>query len=166
MKKIIVLTAVIVMACFQKLVAQKDEPGRLVVKSFNAAFKDAENITWAHMQSIWQVRFTKNEEYRLAYFGSAGELLVSGTRISYEVAPLSIKESVEKLQSSMAAPEEVLLIQTIYELNESGTTRYFLNLDSNKQFVSVMLSDKGRSQVLKRIMKEAEPVNQLAVIHQ
>lgn len=151
MKKVIIVAAVIVTACIHTLSAQTNQKvSSAVAESFAREFNGATDVKWTKIRNVAQARFFQGQEYCLAYFNEEGGLILSGRKISYEIAPTAVKKELQRIRDKAEAKNDLLTVAEVYELNDAQETKYFINLDSDSFSMSVMAYGNGRSEILKK----------------
>ncbi len=152
MKKIISAAAVIVTLCLQNASAQTSaQVTPAVAESFSREFKDATNVKWTKIKGIYRSRFDNQQEYCLAYFDPNGQMILSGRKISLDIAPLAIKRGLEQIRDASERKHDLLAVAEVYELNDSQETKYFINLNSDALSMSVMVHGDGHSEIVKKV---------------
>src|SRR5688572_19360131 len=119
MKKIIVLTGVLVTLCLSSLNAQTKEQSA----SLNRKFADASNVRWEEITSdISLARFGSS----FAYFTNAGDLVASGKQIELNQSTESAQKSLAALAKSLEKKEGALRVIHVYEFTQQNIMKYYV----------------------------------------
>jgi hypothetical protein len=160
------LAGVIVTLCLHNLCAQRVTAiPEEVTARFSKEFKDASNVRWVKLKNIFQCRFYNEKEYCLAFFDESGQLILSGRKIAFDIAPLAVKKEAERIRKSSERKYDLLAIEEVYELNNSEGTTYFINLVSESLSMSIMAYGNGHSEILKKTNKIMAPASALVAGH-
>jgi len=144
-----VLAVVIVTLCLTNLSAQHGTPVAAVVeKSFNKEFNDVTFVNWSKVNNLFLARFEDQKENCIAYFAPDGQMLLSGREIPYSIAPRTVKKETERIKTGSPKKRGFLEVGKIYEVNDSGETMYYVNLNGPVSRLSVMVHGNGHSEIL------------------
>lgn len=147
MKKIIIITGVLVALCATSLCAQTKEQSA----GFSSKFSDASNARWEKITAdISLVRFAQADVISLAYFNHRGDLLVSGKQIELNQSPESVQKGLASLIRSQEKNEGALRVIQLYELKQESTTKFYANLGNENVHLAVMVTFGGRATIVKR----------------
>lgn len=155
MKKIIIITGVLVALCATSLCAQTKEQSA----GFSAKFSDASNARWEKITAdISLVRFAQANAISLAYFNHRGDLLVSGKQIELSQSPESVQKSLASLVKSQEKQEGALRVIQLYELKQESVTKFYANLGNENVHLAVMVTFGGRATIVKRNKIDANKI--------
>jgi len=147
MKKIIVLTGVLVTLCLSTLNAQTKAQNA----SFSRKFSDASHVRWEKITSdISLVRFAQSDENSIAYFGKSGDLLASGKQIELSQSPESVQKRLAALATSLEKKEGTLRVIHVYQIAQQSATKYYANMGNENVLIAVMVASRGKANVIKR----------------
>jgi hypothetical protein len=152
MKTIILFAVAINLLSPNNLSAQKNSTvDYAVTESFTREFKHATHVEWSKPENnITMARFDNHGEHYIAYFTSAGELVLTGRRIPFEITPLPVRERTEEIRSDYGKKGNEMTIREVYELSGNSGTEYFINFTSEKLALSVIVYGTGTSKVLRK----------------
>jgi hypothetical protein len=125
---------------------------RDIGKRFQHEFRNASQVRWVRIKDIFQVRFNLNADYCLAFFNTAGELLMSGRRIPMATLPPVVKKEVDRLWTLSESKYDLLYVAGVYQLNNVRGSRYFINLESEYLSMSIVASEDGSVEIVKNII--------------
>jgi len=137
---------------FQDLSAESCGPVTVAIaENFNREFKDASHVQWVKIKDTFQVRFYSQEQYCLAFFDQSGQLLMSGRKIQVDLVPPAMRKEMDRIRGASEARPDLLFVTSVYELNHSQGTRYFINLESEALSMSILLKGDGQSEIVKKV---------------
>ena len=143
MKKIIVLTGVLVTLCLSSLNAQTKAQSA----SFSRKFSDTSNVRWETITTeISLARFGSS----FAYFTNSGDLVASGKQIELSQSPESVQKSLAALAKSLEKKEGALRVIHVYQLTQENLTKYYVNMGNENVYMAVLVTSGGRATIIKR----------------
>lgn len=152
MKKIIIITGVLVALCATSLCAQTKEQSA----GFSRKFSDASNVHWQQITSeISLVRFAQANANSLAYFDQRGDLLLSGKQIELNQSPESVQKSLASLAKSQEKKDGALRVIHVFQLMQANKTSFYANLGNENVYLAVMVTSGGRATIVKRSKVDA-----------
>ena len=147
MKKIIIITGILVAICATSICAQTNEQNA----GFTRKFSDASNVVWQKLSAdVALARFTQANVSSLAYFTQAGDLLLSGKQIELNQSPESVQKSLAALAKSQEKKEGALRVIHVYQLLQQNKTSFYANLGNENVYIAVMVTYGGRATIVKK----------------
>ena len=160
MKKNIILSAALSLACLCTLWAQEENAtvNANVTRNFEKKFAGATSVKWStHEMGVTLARFHMGEEIWLAYFAPEGALLTSGRKIkSPDALPIKVKEALNKVQTRYEAKFGSLDLGGIYEMiSADNGTEYFVPLENGQLSMMVAFSGGGGFDIRRKEVHES-----------
>ncbi|HEU5290276.1 MAG TPA: hypothetical protein VFU05_06510 [Cyclobacteriaceae bacterium] len=147
MKKIIIITGVLVALCATSLCAQTKEQSA----GFTRKFSDASNVRWEKITAdVSLARFAQANAISLAYFNQRGELLLIGKQIDLNQSPESVQKSLAALAKAQEKKEGALHVIHFYQLTQDNVTKFYANMGNENIYLAVMVTMGGRATIVKK----------------
>ena len=129
MKRILLtLTLALSLISFSSF-ASSPEVSAAALESFQASFKQAQNVSWTVTDRYYKASFQLNGQFIAAYYDGDGKMIGMMRNISSLQLPLG-------LQAELKKKYENLWISDLFEMaNEEGTTYYITLENADTQLV-------------------------------
>ncbi len=127
MKKMLLTTLLLVSLITTALASGTKNVDIRVLRSFDASYRDAKNVSWSLKQSFVQVDFELNGKKLSAYYQPDGELIATSEKISLDDLPVNAKRKFAKKYGSYTVKEALKFVTAdevayfISAANETGT---------------------------------------------
>jgi hypothetical protein len=128
------------------MAADEVKVAKPVLESFNASFKNANEVNWTVVEDHYKVNFMLNGQYISAFYNAEGHMLALTRNISTQQLPLV-------LQMALKNQYEKYWITDLFEVNnesgiyyyvtlENGGTRHVMKAGTDTVWTSFMKSSK------------------------
>lgn len=120
-----------------------------VLTAFNQQFAYASDTKWHVTENYIQATFKMNEQFMIAYFSEAGELLGISRNMIVHQLPINLQADIKKNYSKSWVTE-------LFELAKEDETTYYITLENSDNKLSLKSTDGNTWTVFKKIKKSAE----------
>ena len=93
-----------------------------VLTSFKSSFKEAQNVEWSFTKSMYQAKFTMEDQQYTAYFDTDGKMLVVARFIAVNQLPSGLQKSLNEM-----AGDDV--ISYVFELSDDEGVHFYATLE-------------------------------------
>ena len=122
MKKIILATAMMLMAGLTVAFAKDDEGvNNQIATSFSKDFTSATNISWNVQKDFTKATFTMNNQVMFAFYREDGSLIATARNILSEQLPINLLKSLRKDYGNY-------WISELFEINKEGQGSYYVTV--------------------------------------
>ena len=133
MKQVLIVLSILVMA-FSKSVAADPSVSNEVMKSFQAAFATAKEVSWSQADGFYVVSFQLNGKKKYAYYNQSAELVVVAE-------PINIHQLTDELQADIIQRFTNAHLRELYKMKDSSGIRYYAVLETEKDKIIVNAID-------------------------
>ena len=138
MKKIVVLTVLSLMSLGTLYGQSKVEPSPAIAAEFNKQFAEASNVSWEKAGELSLAKFHFQQNYLVAYFNPAGNLIARGRKIGADQLPMKVHEDLLAIKSEREKKSGVLTVGNIFEYSEdSDFAQYVTSLENDRERIVV-----------------------------
>ena len=145
--KRVFITLTICAAITLSAFANDEKLPKNVISSFQTSFVGATNVTWSQIDELTVADFTLNGQKAAAYYNVEGALVATGRYITRAQVPITLLVS---LQSKAKGYETTGFMEVT---KEDEGTRYYANLESEKQTLVVKSNSDNTWSVYKKVRK-------------
>lgn len=153
MKTPIILAALFMTCLNNNLSAQSNaEVNAKVAESFGKHYEGATNTSWRKAEGMDIALFQYEQQTCIAYFSNEGELIARARRIR-EISnlPLKVQHSLANFKSQKSKKAGPLTLGPIFEvLERSGSSYYFIPMESASQKLNVSINNEGYATIEKK----------------
>ena len=142
MKRIIITLGLFALTISQSFAADPTV-STAVVKSFEARFANATDVSWSEADGYAIAAFTQNGVRRYAYYNQAAELVVVAQ-------PITIRQLSEDLQFSLEENFSGYEVNELYKMKNEDGTRYYGVLKNKKESI-IINGVSGEWEIVKKV---------------
>lgn len=147
MKKIILATAMMLMAGLTVAFAKDDEGvNNQIATSFSKDFTSATNISWNVQKDFTKATFTMNNQVMFAFYREDGSLIATARNILSEQLPINLLKSLRKDYGNY-------WISELFEMDKDGQGSYYVTLENADETLVLKSNSFGDWSTYKKAKK-------------
>ena len=148
MKKIkTVLTAIAMLLVVSSFASDGSKVSAKVQAAFQHDFSQATQVNWEAISDFYFASFQLNGISVESAYNNGGELVGTSRKIDIDQVPMAVSLELAKKYG------DYTIASHAYELNFEGQTSYYVNVQDNKQLLSLKCESNGEISVEKRARK-------------
>ena len=136
----------IVCSCMLVITCLANTPNEKVLKAFESAFMQAENVQWHDYTDYYEVSFRLPKLRATIRYDKEGNQL--GAKKYYDETGLS-----SPVQESLKNKYPGKTVYGVTEISEAGKTVYYIKMQDDKTWITVKITGKGQPRVYEKHRK-------------